>query len=199
MRYPRPVRVIHDQGSEFTGSACQDLLECTGIKSSPATSHNPQGNSVIKAVHKSVGQVLQTLVHLRNPQSVAQADQLSKDALAMAMHVTRCASHQALHNMTPSALAFCCDMMFDIPFLMDFIVLQHSRQAVIDQHVQIANAQCLRHEFQIHDQVLKKSILSHLDKLVPSFTGPFKVIQVHTSRTCTIHLSPNQTECINIC
>ena len=57
-RYPRPVRVIHDEGSEFTGSAFQDLLACTRIKSSPATSRNPQGNSVIEAVHKSIGQVL---------------------------------------------------------------------------------------------------------------------------------------------
>ena len=56
--YPRLVCVIHDQGSEFTGSAFQDLLACAGIKSSPATSRNPQGNSVIEAVHKSVGQVL---------------------------------------------------------------------------------------------------------------------------------------------
>ena len=116
----------------------------------------------------------------------------------MAMHVTRCASHQALHNMTPGALSFQRDMMFDIPFPTDFIALQHSCQAVINQRVQIANAQRLHHEFQIHDQVLKKSILSHSDKLVPSFAGPFEVIQVHTNGTCTICLSPNQTEHINI-
>ena len=116
----------------------------------------------------------------------------------MAMHATRCASHQALHNMTPGSLAFRRDMMFDIPFLTDFIALQHSCQAVIDQRVQRANAHHLRHEFQIHDQILKKSVLSHSDKLVPSFTGPFEVIQVHTNGTCTICLSPNQTECINI-
>ena len=100
------MHVIHDQGSEFTGSAFQDFLARAGIKSSPATSRNPQGNSVIEAVHKVVGQVLRTLVHLHNPQSVAQADQLSKDALATAMHATRCASHQALHNMTSGSFAF---------------------------------------------------------------------------------------------
>ena len=100
-RYPQPVRVIHDQGSEFTGSVFQELLARAGIKTSPATSRNPQGNSLIEAVHKAEFQVLRTLVHLHNPQSVAQADQLSKDVLATDMHATRCASHQALHNMTP--------------------------------------------------------------------------------------------------
>ena len=75
------MRVIHDQGSEFTGSVFQELLVRTGIKSTPTTSRNPQGNSVIEVVHKSVGQVLRTLVHLNHPQSVAQANQLSKDAM----------------------------------------------------------------------------------------------------------------------
>ena len=68
------------------------------------------------------------------------------------MHATRCTSHQALHNMTPGSLAFRRDMMFDIPFLTDFIALQHSCQAVIDQRVQRANAHRLCHEFQIHDR-----------------------------------------------
>ena len=65
-RYPCPMRVIHDQGSEFMGSPFQDLLRHAGIKSVPTTARNPQGNSVIEAVHKSVGQVLRTLVHVHN-------------------------------------------------------------------------------------------------------------------------------------
>ena len=101
--------------------------------------------------------------------------------------------------MTPGSLAFRRDTMFDIPFLTDFIALQHSHHAVVDQCVQLANAHRLRHEFKLQDQVLKKSVLSHSDKLVPSFTGPFEVVQVHMNGTCTIRLSPNQTERINIC
>ena len=100
--------------------------------------------------------------------------------------------------MTPGSLAFRRDMMFDIPILTDFIALQHSRQAVVDKRVQLANTHRLRHEFQLQDQVLRKSVLSHSNKLVPSFTGPFEVVQVHMNGTCTIRLSPNQTEHINI-
>ena len=77
--------------------------------------------------------------------------------------------------------------------------LQHSRQVVVDKRVQLANTHRLRHEFQLQDQVLRKSVLSHSNKLVPSFTGPFEVVQVHMNGTCTIRLSPNQTEHINIC
>ena len=58
LRYPQHMRVIHDQGSEFMGAPFQDLLRHVGIKSVPTTARNPQGNSVLKAVHKSMGQVL---------------------------------------------------------------------------------------------------------------------------------------------
>ena len=98
-RYPRPVRVIHDQGSEFMGSAFQDLLRRAGIKSVPTTARNPQGNSIIEAVHKSVGQVLHTLIHIHQPKTVHEAKATGDTALATAMHATRCASHQALQHL----------------------------------------------------------------------------------------------------
>ena len=100
--------------------------------------------------------------------------------------------------MTPGSLAFRRDMMFDIPFLMDFIGLRHSHQAVVEKSVELANAHRLHHTFKLQDQVIKKSVLSHPDKLVPSFTGPFEVVQVNTNGTYTIRLSANQMERINI-
>ena len=111
-RYPHPLRVILDQGSEFMGSAFQDLLRRAGIKSMPTTARKPQGNSIIEALHKSVGQVLCTLVHIHRPQTVHQAKATGDTALAMAMHATRCASHQALHHLTPGSFAFQRDMFF---------------------------------------------------------------------------------------
>ena len=100
------MHVIHDQGSEFIGSAFQDLLHRAGIKSVPTTARNPQGNSIIEAVHMSIGQVLHTLIHLHNPQTVQLAKAMGDTALATAMHATRSASHQALHHLTPGLFAF---------------------------------------------------------------------------------------------
>ena len=72
---------------------------------------NPQGNSVIEAVQKkSVGQVLRTLVHVHNPQTVHQAKAVWDTALATSMHETRCTSHQAPQHLTPGSFAFCPDM-----------------------------------------------------------------------------------------
>ena len=116
-RYPRPMRVIHDQGSEFMGAPFQDLLRRAGIKSVLTTACNPHGNSIIKAVHKSVGQVLRTLVRLHNPQTFHQAKAVCDTALATSMHATCCASHQALQHLTPGSFAFHRDMFFDLPLL----------------------------------------------------------------------------------
>ena len=197
-RYPRPLRVIHDQGSEFMGPAFQDLLRRAGIKSVPTTARNPQGNSVIEAVHKSVGQVLRTLIQIHRPQSVHQAKATGDTALATAMHATRCASHQALQHLTPGSFAFRRDMFFDLPFLTDILALQTTRQQLVDTRLLRENATRISHDYQVSDQVLKKSVLSLSDKLKPSFTGPHEIIQVHTNGTVTIRLTDNVTERINI-
>ena len=63
-----------------------------------------------------MGQVLQTLVHVHNPQMIHQAKAVCGTALATSMHATHCASHQALQHLTPGSFAFRRDMFFDLPF-----------------------------------------------------------------------------------
>ena len=190
--------MIHDQGSEFISLAFQDLLRRAGIKSVPTTAHNPQGNSIIEAVHKSVGHVLRTLIHLHNPQTVHQAKAVGDTALAMAMHATRCASHQALHHLTPGSFLFRQDMFFDLPFLTDSVALQETHQNLVDTRLFHENASRISHDYKVNDQILKKSVLSLSDKLKHSFMGPHPILQVHTNGTVTIHLSKDVTEHINI-
>ena len=197
-RYPRPIRVIHDQGSEFMGAPFQDLLRHAGIKSVPTTAGNPQGNSIIEAVHKSVGQVLRTLVHVHNPQTSHQAKAVCDTALATSMHATRCASHQALQHLTPGSFAFRQDMFFDLPLLTDIIALQNTRQQLVDSCLLKENTSRIKRDYKVSDPVLKKMVLSLSDKLKPTFTGPHPILQVHTNRTVTIRLHDNLTEQINI-
>ena len=131
---------MHDQGFEFMGSSFQDLLHQAGIKSVPMTAHNPQGNSIIEAVHKSVGQVLRTLVLIHRPETVHQTKSMGNTALATAMHAMQCASHQTLHHLTPGSFNFCHDMFFDLPFLTDILTLQNTRQHLVDMRLLRENA-----------------------------------------------------------
>ena len=201
LRYPRPLRVIHDQGTEFMGAPFQDLLRHAGIKSVTTTARNPQGNSDIEATHKSVGQVLRTLVHVHNPQTVHQAKVVCDTALATSMHATRYASHQALQHLTPGSpgsFAFCRDMFFDLPHLADILALQTTRQQLVDSRLLKENSSQIKHDYKIGDQVLKKMVLSLSDKLKPTFTGPHPILQVHINGTVTIRLCDNLPERINI-
>ena len=179
--YSRPMRVVHDQGSAFIGSAFQDLLHKAGSKPMPTTACYPQGNSIIEAVHKSVGQVLHTLIHLPYLQTVQEAKAMGDTALATAMHATRCASHQALRHLTPGSFAFRHDMFFDLPFLTDIVALQETHQTLVDTCLFHENASHISHDYKVNDKILKKSVLSLSDKLKPSFTGPHPILQVHTN------------------
>ena len=170
------MRVIHDQGSEFIGGPFQGLLRHAGIKSVPTTAPNPQGTSVIEAIHKSVGQVLRALVHVHNPQTVHQAKAVCDTALATCMHATRCALHQALQHLTPGSFAFRRGMFFDLPLLTDIMALQNTRQRLVDSRLLKEISSRIKHDYKIGDQILKKMLLSLSDKLKPTFTGPYPIL-----------------------
>ncbi len=53
--YPRPLKVIHDQGNEFTGTNVQIHLHRLDIKSVPTTVKNPQANAMFEMMHKTCG------------------------------------------------------------------------------------------------------------------------------------------------
>ena len=89
-------------------------------------------------------------------------------------------------------------MFFDLPFLTNIIALQNTQQHLVDTCLLRENTARISHEYQVADQVLKKSVLSLSDKMKPSFTRPHKITQVQTNSTITIRLSDNGTECINI-
>ena len=70
------------------------------------------------------------------------------DGLATAMHATRAAAHSQLEYCSPRSIAFGCDMVLNIPFHMDLIILQDKRQQKIDTWLVHANAWRTHHDFQ---------------------------------------------------
>ena len=177
-------KCVHGNGPEFVGQEFQTLLE--------------KANSIIKAVHKTVGSVIRTLVHLHEPHSVHEAEKLVDQALATAMHATQCAANQSLMNHSPGAIAFHRDMILDILIAANMIAIQANRQKLIDYRLLEANAKRVNHDFHVGQQVMKKNVLSFSDKLKPAYRGPYPITQVHTNGTVTIALGNNATKRINI-
>jgi hypothetical protein len=83
-RYPRPVRVIHDHGSEFIGDEFVELLQSYGIASVPTTVNNPQANFV-ERVHQTLWNMLrsQELTTYEFPESKPWDELLGKCAWAI--------------------------------------------------------------------------------------------------------------------
>ena len=137
-RYPRPIHIIYDQGTEFTGYPFQRLLRQYGIRRHPTTAKNPQANAICERLHQTVGNALRTLLHTNPPQNLNDANGIIDTALATAGHSAHAALHHTL-KITPGALVFHRDMLLDIPIIADLQLLQQRRQAVIDKNLLSAN------------------------------------------------------------
>ena len=59
-RYPRPQKVVHDNGGEFVGYEFQELLVNYGILSVPTTVKNPRANSPVERLHLSMRDMIRT-------------------------------------------------------------------------------------------------------------------------------------------
>jgi transposase InsO family protein len=63
-RYPKPVRIVSDQGPEF-GQEFTNMCNRNGITHSTSTSCNPQGNSLIESIHKTMLKFYELLLQRR--------------------------------------------------------------------------------------------------------------------------------------
>ena len=61
-RYPRPIEITYDQGSEFIGHKfIKSLIEAEyGITAKPSTLVNPMYNEVLERIHQVIGNIVRT-------------------------------------------------------------------------------------------------------------------------------------------
>jgi hypothetical protein len=194
-RYPKPLRCIHDQGTEFIGMRFQHMLHLEGIQSVPTTVRNPQANAICERMHKTVEDTLNTLLRHEVPEDVATANELIDSLIAAAQRAIRSAVHTTL-RVSPGALVFHRDMMLPIPLMVDFNLLRERRQAMIDYNNSRENRRRLFKDYSIGDNVL--IIKTAKGKLKPKTEGPYQVVSVHVNGTITIQRGPGVTERLSI-
>jgi transposase InsO family protein len=196
-RYPRPLRCIHDQGTEFTSLPFQHILTINGIKDVPTTVANPQANAVCERLHQTIANTFRTLLHAHHPQNPMEAISIVDNCFAIARFASRAAIHRTM-NVSPGAMVFKRDMILPIPIIADFEVIRQRRQAVVDDNLRRQNLRRLFHDYQVGDEVLIINHDHNRPTLAPISTGPYVVQQVHTNGTLTILRSPTVYERINI-
>lgn len=107
-------------------------------------------------MHQTAANVVRTLVHVNIPQNEEQANQFIDNALATAMHATRCAVHRTL-QISPGALVYRRDMFLDLPIIADLLTIQQRRQILIDENLRRENNRRRTFDYQVGQQILFKN------------------------------------------
>ena len=195
-RYPKPVKVICNRGPEFLGHEFPQKLLEAGIRLKPISALNPQSNGIIERVHQVIAQILRTLIDKRKPKTDKECRELVEDGLSFAMHATRAAGHSQLDFLSPSVLAFNRDMILNIPYQANLLLLQQHRQKKIDNRLIRANAK--RSFIDYQPGMMVYVLTARKSKLDPVYEGPFEIMQTHTNGTVTIRLANNVVDRVNI-
>lgn len=194
-RYPRPIRIIYDRGTEFTGYSFQRLLRNMHINGVPITSKNPQGNSIVERLHQTIGNALRAFRHTELPEGMTNIQQVIDTALQAVAYSARTAIHNTM-EISPGALTYHRDMLLDIPIIADLQILQQKRQSIIDANLLAANTKRLSYDYAVADRVLVKQY--NPSKLEQKYIGPYPITTIHTNGTVTIRRSPHVLERMNI-
>jgi len=89
-RYPRPLKCIYDNGKEFDSKEFCEMLDSYGVKKSPTTVKNPQGNSSHERMHLVIAEMLRTQ-ELVIPLKIKPSDEIRRilQSVAFAIRATK--------------------------------------------------------------------------------------------------------------
>ena len=190
-RYPRPRKVIFDNGNEFKKDFLP-LLNDFAIKPTPTTIKNPRANAILERLHQVLGDMLRT-------KNLEQYDFDSVDPwgelLASVAWAIRSTHHTTLQA-SPAQLVFGRDMLLDMKFIADWEAIRLRKQRDVDKNNSKENSLRVPHDYQVGDKVLvtDKDIQRKLN--CPT-KGPYSIVQVYTSGTIRVQRGA-VTERINI-
>ena len=176
-RYPRPVRLIHDAGSEFKAEFMA-LCDAWAIDRHPIGVRSPQANAICERMHKTVGDILRVITNDRLPADIAvaanmaEAQAVVEEAIGMAAHALRCSMHTTL-GASPGSILFNRDMFLDIPYIADWILLRNKRQRKIDENLRRANSRRNNYDYRVGDPSRRVSERQTKDQGSSSQDGPY--------------------------
>ena len=176
-RYPRPEKVLYDNGSEFKKNF-QPLLKDFAIKATCTSIKNPQSNAILERIHQVVGSMLKTkdLVNI-------EFDELDmwSPILASVAYAIRCSHHSTL-NTTHGQLVFGRDMLLDLKFETNYEQMWAKKQKRFKYNNIRENSKRAAHDYNVDDYVY---IITdgQYRKLEGDKQCPFRITEVLTNGT----------------
>ena len=120
-RYPWPTQITYD--TEFMAKFAEMVENDYGIKRRPATTRNPQANSVIERIHQTLGNII--LVY---DYDALDNDDLWSGPLSAAMFALRATYHTTLQT-SPTQLA-----ILKTRFEADWHLIKQRKQRIINEN-----------------------------------------------------------------
>ena len=179
-RYPRPARVIHDNGSEFIGAEFQEMLHSYDITPVPTTVKNPQANSVIERVHLTMG----NRCRMEECKFDTWEEQI-RTVFSSIMWAIRSTLHSVVAY-TPGQLAFNRDMLMRTKVVVDWEMIKQRRLKAAQQSNTRENNSRIEHEYKVGDYVLIILRDEVTRKLEQPTEGPYRVLKVNKNGTVRI-------------
>ena len=194
-RYPKPERVVHDNGKEFNGAIFQEMLKERGIKSVPTTVRNPQSNSVVERIHgilNNIARVSGAPVHevldIERP-----FDRFVSDC-AYAIRSTINTIMQA----SPGQIVFGRDMIMPITFNVDWNIIRERRQQQAIRENNRENARRLDYPFTVGDYVFLSKNDTRGNKHARKRDGPFLLKEINQTNGTVKIDKGGYTEVVNL-
>jgi hypothetical protein len=126
---------MYDNRSEFK-LHFEYLCESYGITCKPTMLKNPRANGILERVHQVIGQMLRTA-------ELDMADLVTPDDVNVSLDNASWAISSTYHTVlkaSPGAAIFGCDMLFNIPFVVDCHKIGEQRQSLTNRGNQGENA-----------------------------------------------------------
>jgi hypothetical protein len=183
-RYPRPMDVIHDAGTEFS-SEFSALLSSYGINAVPTTVKNPRANAILERVHGVMGDMLRTYnfaeEHVIQQRGRDQQDPF--DGFIAAVSFAIRATYQTAIGTSPASLVFRRDMFFPTKYVANWKLMKERRNEQMMRGVQRENKKRIAHHYRVGELVLIRHDMDGqvYPKQQRPTSGPFRITAIRGS------------------
>jgi hypothetical protein len=179
-RYPRPNKVIFDNGSEFKKNFVP-LLKDFSIKPTVTSVKNPQSNAIVERIH----QVIDSMIKTQNleGQVLDYIDPFGELISSIGWAV-RSSYHRTLQA-TPAQLVFGRDMIFNIKTVVNWDLIRKRKQSQVDFDNERENKRRISYDYKVGQRVYLVNTDIKRKCQVPH-EGPYVITDVFTNGTVRI-------------
>ncbi len=126
------------------------------------------------------------------PTNATRCFSTGDDRLTTTMHSMRSTISTVL-KASPGALAFSCDMLLDVPLIVEWQTITRNREAIVNNALLKNNQWHINYDYYIGQHVLKYDNTIK-EKLAVKTSGPFEIVRVHMKSMVTIQSQAGVTE-----